>query len=100
MAKRSHSRPSTKKAPAGNPDVRLFRLPGLPEIQGGDDLSEQITDAARKTRLRFEYGDVLVVAQKIVSNAEGAFVNLETIVPSPEAHGIADLQRKVARVVK
>ena len=100
MAKRSHSRPSTKKAPAGNPDVRLFRLPGLPEIQGGDDLSEQITDAARKTRLRFENGDVLVVAQKIVSKAEGAVVNLETIVPSPEAQVIADRQKKDARLVE
>src|SRR5207302_9011294 len=100
MAKRSHSRPSTKKAPAGNPDVRLFRLPGLPEIQGGDDLSEQITIAARKARLRFENGDVLVVAQKIVSKAEGAVVHLKSIVPSPEAQAIAERQKKDPRLVE
>ena len=100
MAKRSHSRSSTKKAPAGNPDVRLFRLPGLPEIQGGDDLSEQITIAARKARLRFENGDVLVVAQKIVSKAEGAVVHLKSIVPSPEAQAIAERQKKDPRLVE
>src|SRR5438309_7356900 len=100
MAKRSHSRSSTKKAPAGNPDVRLFRLPGLPEIQGGDDLSEQITIAARKARMRFENGDVIVVAQKIVSKAEGAVVRLKTIVPSPQAQAIAERQKKDPRLVE
>jgi len=100
MAKRSNSRASTRKSPAVNPDVRLFRLPGLPEIQGGDDLSEQITIAARKARMRFENGDVLVVAQKIVSKAEGAVVRLKTIVPSPQAQAIAERQKKDSRLVE
>src|SRR6266853_6089277 len=100
MAKRPHSRSSTEKAPAGNPDVRLFRFPGLPEIHGGDDLSEQITIAARKARPHFEDGDVLVVAQKIVSKAEGAVVHLTSIVPSPQAQAIAERQKKDPRLVE
>jgi coenzyme F420-0:L-glutamate ligase / coenzyme F420-1:gamma-L-glutamate ligase len=100
MAKRSTSRSSSKNAPSANPDVRLIRLPGLPEIRGGDDLSEQIADAARKARLRFENGDVLVVAQKIVSKAEGAVVQLATIEPSPQAQAIAERQKKDPRLVE
>jgi coenzyme F420-0:L-glutamate ligase/coenzyme F420-1:gamma-L-glutamate ligase len=99
MAKRSKSRPSSKKAPA-NADVRLICLPGLPEIERGDDLSEQIINAAGKARLHFENGDVLVVAQKIVSKAEGAVVHLGTIEPSPQAHAIAERQKKDPRLVE
>jgi coenzyme F420-0:L-glutamate ligase / coenzyme F420-1:gamma-L-glutamate ligase len=100
MARLSNSRSSAKKAPAANPDVRLFSLPGMPEIHGGDDLCEQITAAARKARLHIENGDVLVVAQKIVSKAEGAVVRLETIEPSVQARGIAERQKKDPRLVQ
>src|SRR6267143_3004374 len=99
MPKRFTYRSSSKKSPAANPDVRLFRLPGLPEIHRGDDLSAQITNAARKARMHFENGDIVVVAQKIVSKAEGAFVQLQTIVPSPQAQAIAERQEKDHRLV-
>ncbi len=100
MAKRPISRPSSKKAPAAHADVRLFRLPGLPEIRHGDDLSGQIAIAARKARMQFENGDILVVAQKIVSKAEGAVVRLSTIEPSPQAQAIAERQKKDPRLVE
>src|SRR5882724_137856 len=100
MAKRPTSRSSSKKAPAANPDVRLIRLGGLPEIHRGDDLSEQITNAARKARLHFKNGDVLVVAQKVISKAEGAVVQLATIVPSTQAQAIAERQKKDPRLVE
>ena len=100
MPKRSKYRPSSKKSPAANPNVRLFRLPGLPEIQPGDDLSAQITNAARKARMHFENGDILVVAQKIVSKAEGAVVRLATVGPSPQAQVIAERQKKDPRLVE
>ncbi len=100
MAKRSTSRSSVKKARTASSDVRLIRLPGLPEIHRDDDLSEQITNAARKARLHFENGDVLVVAQKIVSKAEGAVVHLESVEPSTEAQVIAERQKKDPRLVE
>jgi coenzyme F420-0:L-glutamate ligase/coenzyme F420-1:gamma-L-glutamate ligase len=100
MTKLSHSRSSAKKSSGTNLDVRLFRLSGMPEIHGDDNLSEQITIAARKARLHFESGDILVVAQKIVSKAEGAVVNLETIEPSPQARAIAERQKKDPRLVE
>ncbi len=100
MAKRPSSRSSSKHAPVVHPEVRLFRLPGLPEIQRGDDLSQQITNSARKARIRFENGDILVIAQKIVSKAEGAVVRLATIEPSPQAQAIAERQKKDPRLVE
>src|SRR5260370_10803873 len=100
MAKRSIVRSSSKKSPAANSDVRLFRLPGLPEIHRGDDLSAHITNAARKARMHFENGDILVVAQKIVSKSEGAVLRLATIEPSPQAQAIADRQHRDPRLVE
>ena len=100
MAKRPSSRSSSKHAPVVHPGVRLSRLPGLPEIQRGDDLSQQITNSARKARIHFENGDILVIAQKIVSKAEGAVVRLATIEPSPQAQAIAERQKKDPRLVE
>src|SRR5260370_37517161 len=88
------------KAQAAGPDVRLIRLPGLPEIRRGDDLAGQITDAAHKARMQFEDGDILVVAQKIISKAEGAVIHLATISPSPQAQVIAARQKKDPRFVE
>jgi coenzyme F420-0:L-glutamate ligase/coenzyme F420-1:gamma-L-glutamate ligase len=100
MAKLSNSRSSSKNIPAANRDLRLFRLPGLPEFQRGDNLSEQIGNAARKARMPFENGDVLVIAQKIVSKTEGATVRLATISPSLQARAIAERQKKDPRLVE
>ncbi len=81
-------------------DLRLFRIPGLPEIRKGEDLVERIVAAAGKAGLSFEDGDILVVAQKIVSKAEGAVVRLATVKPSPKARALAEQLKKDARVVE
>jgi coenzyme F420-0:L-glutamate ligase / coenzyme F420-1:gamma-L-glutamate ligase len=57
---------------------------GLPEIRAGDDLAELIAG-----RLELEDGDVVVVAQKAVSKAEGRVVRLDEIEPSERAREIA-----------
>src|SRR6266404_2832860 len=100
MAKRPSSRSSSKHSPVVRRCVRLFRLPGLPEIQLGDDLAGQIANAARKARITLENGDILVIAQKIVSKAEGAVVRLATIRPSLQAQAIAERQKKDPRLVE
>ena len=81
-------------------DLRLFRVLGLPEIRKGEDLPKQIAAAASKVGLRFEDGDVVVVAQKIVSKAEGAVVRLTSVKPSPRAQVLAGKLKKDARVVE
>jgi coenzyme F420-0:L-glutamate ligase / coenzyme F420-1:gamma-L-glutamate ligase len=100
MAKRPTSRSSSKQAPAAHAEVRLIRLPGLPEIRLGDHLAGQILSAAGRARISFENGDILVIAQKIISKAEGAVVRLATIRPSPQALALAARLKKDPRAVE
>jgi coenzyme F420-0:L-glutamate ligase/coenzyme F420-1:gamma-L-glutamate ligase len=64
--------------------VRIFPVTGLPEICEGDDLAALVVD-----RATLEDGDVLVVAQKAVSKAEGRVVRLDDVEPSPRALELA-----------
>jgi coenzyme F420-0:L-glutamate ligase/coenzyme F420-1:gamma-L-glutamate ligase len=75
-------------------------LPGLPEIRRGDDLATLIFAALRRADLALQAGDVLVVAQKIVSKAEGRSVDLRTITPSSKAVELAARVQKDARFVE
>jgi len=69
--------------------LTLFVIPGLPEIVKGDNLSKLIVEAARIAGIKFASGDVIVVAQKIVSKSEGRTVRLSAVKPSAEAISIA-----------
>ena len=71
-------------------------LEGLPEISPGDDLGLVIANAAPP----LAEGDVLVVAHKAVSKAEGRTVALGTVVPGPRAHALAARLRKDPRHVQ
>jgi coenzyme F420-0:L-glutamate ligase/coenzyme F420-1:gamma-L-glutamate ligase len=62
----------------------LIAVEGLPEVRPGDDLGELIS-----SRSKLETGDVLVVAQKVVSKSEGRLVSLSTVTASEEAVRIA-----------
>lgn len=81
-------------------DLHLFALPGLPEIEPGADLAALIADAAARSGRGVERGDVFVVAQKIVSKAEGALVRLDTIEPSAMAVEWAGANARDPRVVE
>ena len=72
--------------------VEAIALAGIPEIVVGDDLAARIGDAIDATPgiVPLRTDDVLVVTQKIVSKAEGAIVDLDTIEPRPEAVAFAE----------
>lgn len=82
--------------------LEVVAVPGLGEIQPGDDLPRLIADAlATADGLPpFRDDDVLVVTQKIVSKAEGAIVDLTTIEPRPEAVAFAERWDRDARQVE
>lgn len=67
------------------PGLRIFGVPGLPEIEPGTDLSGAIVAAAWAADDPLEDGDVVVVTSKIVSKAEGRTVELADVEPSPFA---------------
>jgi len=64
--------------------LELIGVEGLPEVRPGDDLGQLIG-----SRSKLEPGDVIVVAQKVVSKSEGRIVNLQTVTASSEAVRIA-----------
>ncbi len=81
--------------------MTIVGLPGVPEVSAGDDLGELLSDAADRVG-GLEEGDVVVVAQKVVSKAEGRVVRLADVEPSPLARRIAgdDDARKAEIVLR
>jgi coenzyme F420-0:L-glutamate ligase/coenzyme F420-1:gamma-L-glutamate ligase len=75
--------------------LRVLPVLGLPEIREGDDLAALIADAAW-----LEDGDVLVVAQKAVSKAEGRVVALADLDPSEQALELAAGEERDARHIE
>lgn len=80
--------------------LSLTALPDIPLIQKGDSLAEIILQSLKKAQIELQNGDVLVVAQKIVSKAEGRKVNLAEVEPSAEALALADETEKDPRLVE
>jgi len=79
--------------------IEIIPLSGLPLIQPGDPLAQLLGDAiARSGGLRGR--DVLVLAQKIVSKAEGRYVDLDQVAPSPRALEVARQCEKDPRLIE
>ncbi|MDH3641229.1 MAG: coenzyme F420-0:L-glutamate ligase [Gammaproteobacteria bacterium] len=75
-------------------------VPGIPMIEAGDDLAAIISDALRSAELQLVDGDVLCLAQKIVSKAEGQLLPLAAVAPSAEAIELAGETEKDPRLVQ
>lgn len=82
------------------PFLALFALEGLPEFRPGDDLVGLVIDALADNALSLADGDVLVLAQKIVSKTEGRYVDLATVEPSDLAHELAAVCNKAPQLVE
>ncbi len=72
----------------------------MPLVQRGDDLAALFVERVSAAGLAFQEGDVLVVAQKIVSKAEGRLVNLAAVQPGDEALRLAVIVDRDPRVVQ
>jgi coenzyme F420-0:L-glutamate ligase/coenzyme F420-1:gamma-L-glutamate ligase len=75
-------------------------LAGIPTIENGADLADVALTALARMGLRLETGDTLVLAQKIVSKAEGRLVRLADVVSSERARELAKEADKDPRVVE
>jgi coenzyme F420-0:L-glutamate ligase/coenzyme F420-1:gamma-L-glutamate ligase len=80
--------------------VSITGLAGVPMVQAGDDLAALTLDAYAATGLAPEAGDVLVLAQKIVSKSEGRIVDVAAVEPTPEAIALAAKVEKDPRLVE
>ena len=80
--------------------LELLAVPGLPMIQPGDDLAKLISEGLARGNIAPRKDDVIVVAQKVVSKAEGRSVELATVKPSPRAVELAQDVQKDPRLVE
>jgi coenzyme F420-0:L-glutamate ligase/coenzyme F420-1:gamma-L-glutamate ligase len=80
--------------------LELFALPGLPMVRAGDDLPALILAGLDRAGQTLRDRDVIVIAQKIVSKAEGRTVDLADVTPSPEAIALAKSTGKDPRIVE
>lgn len=80
--------------------VTMIALRGIPLVQPGDDLSAIVVEALERSDLMLQPQDVLVVASKIVSKAEGRYVALDSVTPSERAVALAAQTQKDPRVVE
>jgi coenzyme F420-0:L-glutamate ligase/coenzyme F420-1:gamma-L-glutamate ligase len=81
-------------------DLLLFAVPGIPDVTSGADLAALIAGAVSRSGRGVEAGDVVVVAQKVVSKAEGAMVRLDDVTPSLAATQWAAITGRDARLVE
>ena len=80
--------------------VSIVGLRGFPLVRVGDNLAKIIVETAKENCVSIDDGDVVVVAQKVVSKAEGRIVQLKEVKPSERAKGIAKITLKDPRFVE
>jgi coenzyme F420-0:L-glutamate ligase / coenzyme F420-1:gamma-L-glutamate ligase len=92
-------------------EVRIIGLPGMPEVQPGDDVGALVLHCCQETNVALEPGDIVVITHKVISKSEGRLVDLRAVEPSPFAsqfgqrHGkdprhVEVVLRESARVVR
>ncbi len=81
-------------------NLELHGLAGIPLVHQGDCLLSLIDHALSDQKIGLEDGDILVIAQKIISKAEGRLANLNDVIPSLRAQELAVIVDKDARFVE
>ncbi|WP_286238061.1 coenzyme F420-0:L-glutamate ligase [Neptuniibacter halophilus] len=81
-------------------DVVIKVLEGIPDIKPGDPLAQIILQSLDQNRVSLDDGDIIVIAHKVVSKAEGRIVDLADVTPSAEAGKLAAELHKDPRKVE
>ncbi len=79
--------------------LTLTALPGLPLVRAGDGLAALLAEGYARAGLDARAGDVLVVAQKVVSKAEGRLIALDSVTATPDAIELGATVGKDPRLV-
>jgi coenzyme F420-0:L-glutamate ligase/coenzyme F420-1:gamma-L-glutamate ligase len=81
-------------------NLSLTAVPDVPPIRPGDDIAALILQALSESEVTLDDGNILVIAQKIISKAEGQLVRLDTVAPSARAQEVARTTDKDPRLVE
>jgi coenzyme F420-0:L-glutamate ligase/coenzyme F420-1:gamma-L-glutamate ligase len=80
--------------------LQLIAIPDIPLIEPGADLGQIIVETLNHHQMPLQAGDILLLAQKIVSKAENRFVDLRTVTPSAQALELAAITGKDPREIE
>ena len=65
--------------------IELFGLEGIPIVDGDSDISQIIKDAVEKQGCGLKHGDIVLIAETLISKAEENFIKLDELIPSEQA---------------
>ena len=80
--------------------IELFGLEGIPIVDGNSDISQIIKDAVEKQGCGINHGDIILIAETLISKAEENFINLNDLSPSKEAIELAEKSKKDPKLVE
>ncbi len=83
-----------------NMSIEVIGLKEIPLVKKGDDISSLIEDALNKQDLSLEHGDILLIAETLISKSEGNYIDLNNIDPSKEAIELAEKCNKDIKLVE
>jgi coenzyme F420-0:L-glutamate ligase/coenzyme F420-1:gamma-L-glutamate ligase len=92
--------PAEKVAAKALTGLSAIALAGIPLVQPGDNIADLIANALAASGLSLHQGDILAIAQKIVSKAEDRIVDLRDVTPSERARTLASEVNKDPRLVE
>lgn len=95
----SNSNPNNRKNNSMY-QVSLTAIPNVPLVQSGDSVGGIVITALQDANVSLKEQDIVVIASKIVSKAEGRVISLSTITPSERAREIATISGKDPRIVE
>ena len=80
--------------------LKLYGLKEIPLVKKGDNIAKIIEEDLEKEDIALEDGDILLIAETLISKAEGNIIKVEDIVPSKEAIEIAEKSKKDPKIVE
>ena len=80
--------------------LSLTQLQNIPLIRQNDNLADILLKSLQETKVEPQNDDIIVIAQKIVSKAEGRMRNIAEVIPSTRALELAEKTQKDARIVE
>lgn len=83
-----------------NMSIELIGLDNIPLVEPNDDVCQIIKDAIEKQGCLLKHGDIILIAETLISKAEGNVIKLGDIIPSEESIIIAKQSKKDSKLVE
>lgn len=80
--------------------IKLMGLEGIPLVKAGDNIAEIIKDAILSQDYELCDGDIILIAETLISKAEGNIIKLDEITPSEKAIEVAEICKKDPKLVE